>query len=162
MNEADGVGAAHIQLLDRRGRPASVFGRVQERTTCQGQTLPPSPCCRPPHLLWEVDVINPDLCHLVIFHFRRPIARTIKEAEMLALGIIAGILIVMWETGTTESLNFLTPGQPGWLSGLAPASGPGPDPGVLGSSPTSGSLHGACFSFCLGLCLFLSLSLCLS
>ena len=38
--------------------------------------------------------------------------------------------------------------------------GPGPDPGDLGSSPTLGSLHGACFSFCL--CLCLSLSLCLS
>ena len=40
------------------------------------------------------------------------------------------------------------------------AFSPGPDPGVLGSSSTSGSLHGACFSFCL--CLCLSLSLCVS
>ena len=30
------------------------------------------------------------------------------------------------------------------------------DPGVPGSSPTSGSLHGACFSVCLCLCLSLS------
>ena len=29
------------------------------------------------------------------------------------------------------------------------AFGPGRDPGDLGSSPTSGSLHGACFSLCL-------------
>ena len=33
------------------------------------------------------------------------------------------------------------------------------DPGVLGSSPTPGSLHGACFSLCLGLCLSFSVSL---
>ena len=31
-------------------------------------------------------------------------------------------------------------GIPGWLSGLAPAFGPGRDPGVPGSSPTLGSL----------------------
>ena len=40
------------------------------------------------------------------------------------------------------------------------ALSPGPDPGNLGSSPTSGSLHGA--GFPLGLCLCLSLSLCVS
>ena len=51
-------------------------------------------------------------------------------------------------------------GIPGWLSGLAPAFGSGRDPGALGSSPTSGSLHGACFS--LPLPPSLSLSLCLS
>ena len=39
---------------------------------------------------------------------------------------------------------------------------PGPDPGGLGSSPTSGSLHGACFSLCLCLCRSLALSLCVS
>uniref|UniRef100_A0A8C0SI00 L-lactate dehydrogenase B chain n=2 Tax=Canis lupus familiaris TaxID=9615 RepID=A0A8C0SI00_CANLF len=40
------------------------------------------------------------------------------------------------------------------------AFSPGPDPGDLGSSPMSGSLHGACFSLCL--CLYLFLSPCLS
>ena len=35
----------------------------------------------------------------------------------------------------------------------------GCDPGVPGLSPTSGSLHGACFSLCLCLCLSLSVSL---
>ena len=51
-------------------------------------------------------------------------------------------------------------GIPGWRSSLAPAFGPGRDPGDPGSNPTSGSLpvHGACFSLCL--CLCLSLSLC--
>ena len=32
-------------------------------------------------------------------------------------------------------------GQPGWLSGLVAAFNPGRDPGDLGLSPTSGSLH---------------------
>ena len=39
------------------------------------------------------------------------------------------------------------------------AFGSGCDPGVPGSSPTLGSLHGACFSLCLCLCLSLFLSL---
>ena len=37
-------------------------------------------------------------------------------------------------------------------------SAQGMTPGVLGSSPASGSLHGACFSLCLCLCPPLSLS----
>ena len=53
-------------------------------------------------------------------------------------------------------------GIPGWLSGLAPAVSPGPDPGVPRLSPSSGSLHGACVSLCLCLCPPLSLSLCVS
>ena len=36
---------------------------------------------------------------------------------------------------------------------------PGPDPGDQGSSPISGSLHGACFSLCLCLCLSFSVTL---
>ena len=59
----------------------------------------------------------------------------------------------------TWSLNIFL-GMPGWLSGWASAFDSGHDPGVTGSSPTSGSLHGAYFSLCL--CLCLSLSLCLS
>ena len=47
-------------------------------------------------------------------------------------------------------------GIPGWLSGLAPVFGPERDPGAPGSSPTSGSRHGACLSLCLCLCLSLS------
>ena len=42
-------------------------------------------------------------------------------------------------------------GIPGWLSGLVPDFSSGRGPGVLGWSPTSGSLHGACFSLCLSL-----------
>ncbi|CAD7685708.1 unnamed protein product [Nyctereutes procyonoides] len=52
----------------------------------------------------------------------------------------------------------------GWAARVAQwfsaAFSPGHDPGDLGSSPTSGSLRGVCFSLCL--CLCLSLSLCLS
>ena len=44
---------------------------------------------------------------------------------------------------------------PGWLSGWGSAFSSGHDPGVLGSSLTSGSLRGSCFSFCLCLCLSL-------
>ena len=40
-------------------------------------------------------------------------------------------------------------GDPWGLSSLAPAFGPGCDPGVPGSSPALGSLHGACFSLSL-------------
>ena len=63
---------------------------------------------------------------------------------------------------TSSFINekFQTLGIPGWLSDLAPAIGSGPDPGVPRSSPASGFLHGACFSF--GLSLPHSLSLCLS
>ena len=38
------------------------------------------------------------------------------------------------------------------------AFGSGLDAGVVGSSPTLGSLHGVCFSLCLGLCLSLCVS----
>ena len=38
-------------------------------------------------------------------------------------------------------------------------SSAGRDPGVLGSSPTKGSLSGTCFSLCLCLCFFLPMSL---
>ena len=65
-------------------------------------------------------------------------------------------------------------GIPGWRSGLAPAFGPGRNPGDSGSNPTLGSgrlrieshvvllawsLLGACFSLCLCLCLSLSMYL---
>ncbi|CAD7690325.1 unnamed protein product [Nyctereutes procyonoides] len=48
-------------------------------------------------------------------------------------------------------------GMPGWLNGWVSAFSSGHDPGVLGSSPALGSLHGARFSLCL--CLYLSLCL---
>ena len=59
--------------------------------------------------------------------------------------------------GLVENRN--KEGLHGWLSGLASAFSPGRDPGGLGSSPTSSSLHGACFSLYLCLCLSLSVSL---
>ena len=48
-------------------------------------------------------------------------------------------------------------GMPGWVSSLVPAFSLGHDPEAPGSSPTSVSLHGDCFSLCL--CVYL---LCLS
>ena len=55
-------------------------------------------------------------------------------------------------------------GIPGWRSGLAPAFGPGHDPGDLGSNPTSGSrcMEPASPSACVSASLSLSLSLSLS
>ena len=49
-------------------------------------------------------------------------------------------------------------GATGWLSGWASAFGSGHDPGVLGSSPASGSLQGTRFSLSLCLCLSLCVS----
>ena len=53
-------------------------------------------------------------------------------------------------------------GIPGWHSGLAPAFGPGRDPGDPGSNPTSGSrcMEPASPSACVSASLSLSLSLC--
>ena len=64
---------------------------------------------------------------------------------------VCGLEEMHWQENNKTFL-----GQPEWLSGLAPAFGPGHDPGDPGSSPASGSLHGACFSLCLCLCLSLS------
>ena len=50
-------------------------------------------------------------------------------------------------------------GIPGWRSGLAPAFGPGRDPGDPGLSPTSGS-HARSLLLPLPVSLPLSLSLC--
>ena len=49
-------------------------------------------------------------------------------------------------------------GDPRVAHQLSTAFSPGCDHGVPGSSPTLGSLHGACYSLCLCLCLSLSLS----
>ena len=48
--------------------------------------------------------------------------------------------IILWKkTSTSLVLKVLDWGIPGWRSGLAPAFGPGRDPGDPGSNPTSGS-----------------------
>ena len=65
-----------------------------------------------------------------------------------------------WTTLRVAELGFKCPSE-GRLRGLAVGCLPlvqAVIPGVLGSSPTSGSLHGACFSLCLCLCLSLCLS----
>ena len=55
-------------------------------------------------------------------------------------------------------------GIPGWRSGLAPAFGPGRDPGDPGSNPTSGSrcMEPASPSACVSASLSLSRTVCLS
>ena len=80
-------------------------------------------------------------------------------------GRTLGVLSIRWigsplwvRGGREEDQELRSEGIPGWLSGLAPAFRPGRDSGVPESSPTSGSLHGACFSLCLCLCLSLSMS----
>ena len=76
-------------------------------------------------------------------------------------------IFILQQCGGLQAYEDLPPGDigqqrannwpaPGWLNGWASAFSSGRDPGVLGSSPPSGSLQGACFSLCL--CLFLSLS----
>ena len=55
-------------------------------------------------------------------------------------------------------IRMMKMGIPGWRSGLAPAFGPGRDPGDSGSNPTSGSRclepasPSACVSASLSLC----------
>ena len=55
----------------------------------------------------------------------------------------------------TDDLKFIkrTSGTARVVQQFSTAFSAGRDPGVPGSSPTSGSLHGACFSLCLCLCL---------
>ena len=57
------------------------------------------------------------------------------------------------------SVNTVIWGIPGWRSGLAPAFGPGRDPGDEGSNPTSGSrcMEPASPSACVSASLSLSL-----
>ena len=43
------------------------------------------------------------------------------------------------EQDSGSDIKLLFEGIPGWRSGLAPAFGPGRDPGDPGSNPTSGS-----------------------
>ena len=52
-------------------------------------------------------------------------------------------------------------GIPGWRSGLAPAFGPGHDPGDPGSNPTSGSrcMEPASPSACVSASLYLSVTI---
>ena len=71
----------------------------------------------------------------------------------------------MWSMYTMEYYSAIRNdkyGIPGWRSGLAPAFGPGRDPGDPGSSPKLGSqcMEPASPSACVSASLSLSLSLC--
>ena len=84
--------------------------------------------------------------------------------QLLILAQVMHDLRVMrWSPMSGSSLSrvclrFFLPGIPGWCSGLAPAFGPGRDPGDPGSNPTSGSRcmepasPSACVSASLSLC----------
>ena len=82
-----------------------------------------------------------------------------KWAESMATGLWEG-----WCHGERQNTAFRTgrSGDPWVAQGFSACLWPRADPGDQGSSPTSGSLHGACFSLCLCLCLSLSLSFCVS
>ena len=64
---------------------------------------------------------------------------------------VVGYLLQLGEETKIENIALLwDPWVAQWFSACLR---PGRDPGVLGWSPKSGSLHGACFSLCLCLCL---------
>ena len=87
---------------------------------------------------------------------------TVKgHKEPLVMMEIFCIMIVMVTQMYTYQ-NSSNLGIPGWHSGLAPAFGPGRDPGDPGSNPTSGSrcMEPASPSACVSASLSLSLSLC--
>ena len=67
---------------------------------------------------------------------------------------------LLWFLLSVNLLRLTILRMPWGLSGRVSAFSSECDPGVLGSSPTLGSPHGACFFLCL--CLCLSVLLCLS
>ena len=93
-----------------------------------------------------------------------PVKKLLARALEMKIIYICQLKETVHKTDPRERRNILisengTGGILGWLGGLVSAFSPARDPGVRGSSPTSSSLHGACFSLCLCLCLSLSLSL---
>ena len=84
------------------------------------------------------------------------------------LGVLVGQLGGSWarysqQGGLLDAIHSViknqVPGIPGWCSGLAPAFGPGRDPGDPGSGPASGSrcMEPASPSACVSASLSLSL-----
>ena len=107
--------------------------------------------------------------------------RNLTEEEGQADSVLSvgaqpqGPEIMTWAETKSQTLNLLShpvapsvftikirpSGNPGWRSGLAPAFGPGRDPGDPGSNPTWGSrcMEPASPSACVSASLSLSLSL---
>ena len=83
---------------------------------------------------------------------KSPLPQSCHRCARQPLGTVSGR-----EEAGLNPLKNVHKRQPWWLSSLAPAFSPGLESRVLGSSPTPGSLQGACFSLCLGLCLSMSL-----
>ena len=117
-------------------------------------TLPlGSVCCR----LVDVQEVaqthfQPCFCKQSVGPVGSPSTRAIKT-------LLSLILEVSGSTWQKQFINLGRGGQPRWLSGLVPPSAQGVIletwDRVPTSSPTSGSLHEACFSLCLFLSLYL-------
>ena len=122
--------------------------------------------------LWKVSLLgfwNPILHSHPSTHTPPSQLRTIS---LHSFPVFFWVLLIWFGTAKTQSWTssaihefsswFVASKQSIWAARVAQrfssAFSPGPDPGDLGSSPTSGSLHGACFSLCLCLCLSLSVS----
>ena len=73
-------------------------------------------------------------------------------------------MLIVEKMKVEATIKMAIKGIPGWRSGLAPAFGPGCDPGDPGLNPTSGSwcMEPASPSACVSASLSFSLSLCLS
>ena len=99
---------------------------------------------------------------ILLTHFRFEILFLLLSCSSIAKTLICTRFLSetkdftrKWTVQLLLLLKKTAVGAPGWLSGWVPAFGSGHDPGILGSSPASGSFYGACFSLCL--CLRLSL-----
>ena len=176
-NQASGC---HVECPARKGQPLQAS--VPRPQPYQGQVAPSSQASLPPsakeryqfsiHSVHSLSRAYSVLCTQIPGH--TPVWNEHQSHSMLGiysskggvapvfreLMVCQGKRLPPWHDSTELFTEAGQRGIPGWLSGLAPAFGPERDPGVPGSSPTSGSLRGACFSLCLCLCLSL-LSVCL-
>ena len=86
-------------------------------------------------------------------------SKTVLLIPILSESYYVIFILIVW---CTDSFIISNLGIPGWRSGLAPAFGPGRDPGDPGWNPMSGSrcMEPASPSAYVCLCLCLSLSLC--
>ena len=131
--------------------------RTEGAASGQGKT----PCIlRSRNSCWDISEKNfsasckfpwPGACHIQCFTWERV---NLKESEQWC-----SVKLRKLNSGAQvlPDISYLPAGEwtwlksnlcePGWLSSWAPAFTPRHDPGVLGSSPMSGSLHGACFFF---------------
>ena len=137
--------------LRKHSAQQAEWGEQAWRALWQGGTCLPVPSS------WAVTATQPT----VVFREYRP-----ALTHHLVFQGMSEIHICIWNlltfnVGIKSEFFYLKRfylGAPGWFSGWSSAFLSGCDPGVLGSSPTSGSLQGAYFSFCFCLCLSLCVS----